>query len=130
MARDKRRDYSVGFGKPPAHARFQKGASGNPKGRPKGAKNYETQFIEEVNAPIPIVENGKRLVISKFRAAAKQMVNKAASGDARAAERVLDRVQRIEAGGEVGRQPTFSDADREVINAIYARLAAKKEPGQ
>ncbi len=28
-------DYEVGYGKPPAHSRFQPGRSGNPKGRPK-----------------------------------------------------------------------------------------------
>lgn len=31
--------YEVGYAKPPTEHRFRKGASGNPSGRPKGAKN-------------------------------------------------------------------------------------------
>lgn len=31
--------YSVGYGKPPEQTRFKKGKSGNPNGRPRGAKN-------------------------------------------------------------------------------------------
>lgn len=34
--------YSVGYGKPPAHSRFQPGQSGNPKGKKKGAKSFKT----------------------------------------------------------------------------------------
>lgn len=36
---DPKSGYEVGYGKPPAAHRFQKGQSGNPKGRSKGSKN-------------------------------------------------------------------------------------------
>jgi hypothetical protein len=39
--------YGVGYGKPPAAARFKPGQSGNPKGRPKGARNRMPQLNEE-----------------------------------------------------------------------------------
>jgi uncharacterized protein DUF5681 len=45
-------DYEVGYGKPPLHTRFQKGKSGNPKGRPRGKKNMSTLLSTALNASI------------------------------------------------------------------------------
>ena len=44
---DRPRDYNVGFGKPPREHRFKKGQSGNPGGRPKGAKSRKSARPEE-----------------------------------------------------------------------------------
>lgn len=42
-----RKRYEVGYGKPPVATRFRKGVSGNPRGRPKGARNRRPALNEE-----------------------------------------------------------------------------------
>jgi hypothetical protein len=73
--------YDVDYGKPPLHARFRKGQSGNPKGRSKGAKNFATIFMTAMSQSMAINENGKRKKISKIAAAVTQLANDAARGD-------------------------------------------------
>jgi len=41
--------YEVGYGKPPAHAQFKKGKSGNKSGRPKGSKNKPKDISSTLN---------------------------------------------------------------------------------
>ena len=76
--------YAVGKGRPPRHTRFQKGQSGNPKGRRKGSRNVATLLDHALNERVVVTENGKRKTITKFEAMLKQLANKAASGDHRA----------------------------------------------
>ena len=65
MPSDKKRDYAVGFGIPPRHTHFEKGRSGNPKGRPSSTGSLSTLFIEALNETVSIPENGGRRKISK-----------------------------------------------------------------
>ncbi len=78
------REYAVGKGKPPQQTRFQKGQSGNPRGRRKGSKNVATLLEQVLNERVVITENGKRRTITKLEAMLKQLANKAASGEHRA----------------------------------------------
>ena len=40
-AKEGAKPYAVGYGKPPVHTRFQKGESGNPRGKKKGEKGLK-----------------------------------------------------------------------------------------
>ena len=127
MLADEKRDYSVGYGRPPRHTRFEKGRSGNPKGRPSGAKNLSTLFIEALNETVIIAENGGRRKISKRQAIVKQIVNKAAKGDWRCTKLLLELPQ--ETGSATERESSessFGAADKRTIEQLKARLRGKK----
>src|SRR5216684_5885090 len=82
-------DYDVGYKKPPAHTRFQKGKSGNPRGRPKGSSNHLTVLRRVLDQKVTVTEDGKRRKITKIEAAMTQLLNKAALGDSRATQAML-----------------------------------------
>jgi hypothetical protein len=119
----------VGYRKPPRHGQFKKGRSGNPRGRPKGSRNLATVLADIIAEPVTITENGQRRSISKLEAAAKQLVNRAATGDPRAAQQLFSLVQWVEGRSEALTPTTewLSEADRDVIATIYARLPPLKD---
>src|SRR3990172_3762040 len=77
--------YQVGYGKPPVSRRFQPGRSGNPRGRPKGTKNLKTDLVEELAERVQVIENGRRITLSKQRLVVKALTAKAVKGDTKAA---------------------------------------------
>ncbi len=93
-------DYEVGYGKPPKHTRFQKGRSGNPRGRPKGTKNLKTDLLEELGETIVVREGDRPQKLSKQRALLKSVVNRAIQGDARATAIALSTMLRLLDTGE------------------------------
>jgi uncharacterized protein DUF5681 len=123
MPPDTARDYVVGYGKPPLHTRFQKGRSGNPKGRPRGKKNMSTLLSAALDASIIVVENGRRKKITKREAIVTQLVNKSASADLKATQIVLAMLREVDSVSDGSVEASdFTEADKEIIRRIQARL--------
>ena len=124
MPRDGEGDYRVGYGKPPRETRFKRGQSGNPKGRPPGAKNMASMVNEALNERVVVNDNGGRKRISKRKAAFKQLVNEAAKGNWRALKLLVDILQDIEQRTEPQTEESlFGLADEKVIEQLRARLS-------
>ena len=115
-------DEQVGHCKPPKKTQFQKGRSGNPSGRPRGARNkvtqadFETMFISEAYRQIEIAENGRPLKMTVIQAAVRRLGLEAARGDRKALQTLLTHVQSIEARTEAN-----------ISEAIQTFIAYKKD---
>ena len=116
------RDHAVNYRKPPLHTRFQKGQSGNPRGRP--AKNLPALVVAALNEPVYVTTNGKRRRITKREAVIAQLVNKSATADLRATKMLIDIMKDIEkkAGAAPSPETSLTPADEEVIAQFVARL--------
>lgn len=107
--------YAVGYKKPPAATQFKPGQCGNPKGRPKGAKNATMLLKSEIYSLVPITENGKRKKISKLAALIKQAVNKAVNGDLRALIIVLNEIGQREGRMGSNKETTGHTTDKNAL---------------
>lgn len=87
----------VGYRKPPYDTQFKPGKSGNPNGRPKAAKNFNTVLESELNQMVSVTEGGRKKRLRKRDVIAKTIVNKAAAGDNKALLLAVDLIKESEA---------------------------------
>jgi len=116
--------YEVGYCRPPRGAQFRPGVSGNPRGRPKGAKSLASVLEKALAEPVVVTENGKRKQITKLEAAVKQLTNRAASGDVRSQQLLLGLVQALEARPSQAPPERLDGADEAVLLELKRRIAS------
>ena len=126
---EKKRDYEIGYGKPPKGRPFQKGQSGNPR-TPRGQNGFAALLAAELDERVTITINGRRRRMTNREAIVAQMVDKSTRADLRAIKMLADMQKEAEAkAGTASPEAAQSTApaklaaeDREVVELFVARL--------
>jgi hypothetical protein len=121
--------FSVGYGRPPVHSRFQPGQSGNPKGRRKGQRNVRTVVDGELSQRIKVREGNRTRSLTKLDGFVVTLVNAALKGDAKAWASLINLLRSL---GMTGEPPVATDqkpytADDESIIADFLRRQGSEE---
>ena len=116
-------DGEVGYRRPPRAHQFQPGQSGNPKGRPKGAKGEATILGELLSCKIAIREGGKLRKVTLLEAILTRMAEDSLKGNVKTAAFLLNRFS-VLVSGEVGHVGLGED-DKAVLDAFIRDVQAQ-----
>ncbi|RAN37761.1 DUF5681 domain-containing protein [Hyphomonas sp. GM-8P] len=119
----------IGYSKPPKKSQFKPGQSGNPKGRPKGAKSLRSVVQKELASKIEIRVQGKKTRTTKLEAAVMKLVNDALSGNVNALAELL-KLAAIhlpqDTGMTAANMPATAE-DEALLKKFLARTLASKK---
>ena len=117
----------VGYGRPPREHQFKPGQSGNPKGRPKGARNEATILQDVLNRKVTIRDGGRSRKIPVMEGIILRIIDDSLKGNTKSASFILNRYAAM-VSGELHSSEITQD-DREVLEAFARQLAAKTKDG-
>lgn len=91
-------DHAVGYGKPPFHTRFRKGASGNPGGRPRGMTHGRATALalKEAYRLLTVRVGDELITMPAIQVVLRSQVGIAVKGNGPAQRFLFETVQAIE----------------------------------
>jgi hypothetical protein len=110
----------VGYGRPPKDHQFKPGQSGNPRGRPKGAKNHATILHEILHRQLSIRDRGRTRSVPLIEAMLLKFAEEALRGNPKAAAFLLNRYGPAEQ--EDAAQNELSGDDQDILDAFAQRI--------
>ena len=112
----------VGYGRPPIEHKFKPGQSGNPFGRPKGARRFTAGLLDELGEIVAVTSGDQKRAVTKQRAIVDVLVSKALKGDAHAIATIIGSCARA-LGEQYLDGEVEAPEDRAIIRAVTASPA-------
>ena len=128
MNNDSNSNHHVGYGRPPKEHQFRPGQSGNPSGRPKGARSFKTDLRDELSEVISISEGNKTIEVTKQRAIIKTLLSMAIAGDPRAIATIVGSCARA-LGDDDGDADVEAPEDRAILHAVNSSKPKRPKSG-
>jgi hypothetical protein len=129
---NKTHDNASGYRRPPQGSRFKPGRSGNPKGRPKGARNLKADLTALMKRRVAIREDGELRQVSRQEAMLLSLFEKAVRGDVKASGQLIAMLMKMEAHETAPSEPAVvTDNDRAIVddflrrNSLFVREESK-----
>lgn len=110
-----KKDYDIGYGKPPKHTQWKKDQSGNPSGKRKKAETVDMTLKKLALKEIVANENGKPVTMTQQEAMCATVFMKAMKGDIASAKFIAAYLASVEAGQASVMQYELKPADIEVL---------------
>ncbi len=109
----------IGHGNPPRHSQFKKGQSGNPRGRPKGRKDFATMVDEALYARIRVRDQGRHKTLTMLEAILLRIRKGALEGDPKCIDRIFRLMPLIQKpqrdDNENASTPLDPDMDKQIL---------------
>ena len=120
-------EYKIGYRNPPRHTQFKPGRSGNPKGRPNGAKGLPLIVRETLTQKITVRTATGTKRISRIEAVLQKTVEQAMKGNPRALAELLklygNAVPEEKHPTPEGRQADLTDTDLATLEELRLMLS-------
>ena len=116
-------DETIGYKKPPTAYRFAPGRSGNPSGRPRGARSFTSDLRDELGELTSYQEGDRDIEVSKQRLLVKRLVGSAIKGDARAMATLVAICVRASEEDDASE----SAEDREIVETFARRNSKQRK---
>lgn len=131
--RSKPSSYPVGYRRPPKASQFQKGESGNPRGRPKGSRTVGALLQDILRQKIAVTENGRTRRLPALEVILRRLANDAMRSEPRALKLLLALYDRYGESPETDlRLDEILAEDREILanflNKPASRTSVKAKP--